>query len=490
MAEKLRIQYRKVDSLAPYARNSRTHSPDQVAQIAASIREFGFTNPVLIDEAGTIIAGHGRVLAARECGLEAVPCVTLAGLTEAQRRAYVIADNRIAESGEWDADLLRGELEAIRADFDLGLVGFADFDFGQAPPAGPAGPDPEPPAVQAFPVTIRGETWMLGPHRIKCGDCRAAEDVEGLLAGAQINLAFTSPPYADRREYDAASGFRPINPDDYVEWFAPVAANVHRHLAADGSWFVNIKPSSEGLDTDLYVFDLVIAHVRAWGWHFATEFCWERVGVPKSVTQRFKNQFEPIYQFAKGRWKMRPDDVRHPSDSVPVPGGPGVGDTSWATAQGGNAPIFGGQRARKSNLRDKAGNSVGMDEKGQGRDPATYGEAMIGEGMAYPGNRLPTFAGSHKATGHAAAFPVGLPEFFAKAYADPGDVVFDPFTGSGSTIIAAHKTGRRGLGMELSPLYVDLSVRRWQEFTGEKAILDGDGRTFDEVAAERVKVAA
>ena len=127
----------------------------------------------------------------------------------------------------------------------------------------------------------------------------------------------------------------PIPPDAYVEWFAPVAANVATHLAVDGSWFVNIKPAADQLDTDLYVLDLVIAHVRRWGWHFATEFCWERHGVPKGVTRRFKNQFEPIYQFARSNWKIRPDHVKHRLDQRDLRlQGPGSGNTGWAGTPG------------------------------------------------------------------------------------------------------------------------------------------------------------
>src|SRR4029077_9884727 len=181
-----------------------------------------------------------------------------------------------------------------------------------------------------------GDLWILGAHRVACGDCRDPDVVAHLLGERRVNMGFTSPPYAEQRGYDASSGFKRIKPDDYVEWFAPVAANVAAHLADDGSWFVNIKPAGGGLDTELYVFDLVLAHARQWGWHFATEFCWERAGVPKGVTQRFKNQFEPVYQFARNRWKMRPDAVRYHSDNVPVAGGPGSGNTTWKHAQGGN----------------------------------------------------------------------------------------------------------------------------------------------------------
>lgn len=485
---KRKLVQRKVADLVPYAKNSRTHSDAQVAQIASSIREFGWTNPILVDEAGGIIAGHGRLLAAKSLGEKSVPCIVLEGLSDQQKRALVIADNKLALNAGWDEALLSSELQGLLDEgFDLDLLGFAEDElaalFADDVLDEPVPDEVPPPPVD--PVTMRGDVWLLGNHRVMCGDCRDADDVAKVVAGNRINLAFTSPPYAEQRDYDPSSGFRPIPPDEFVEWFAPVAAGVSRHLADDGSWFVNIKPSCSGLDTSLYVFDLVIAHVREWGWHFATEFCWERNGVPKGVTQRFKNQFEPIYQFVHNRWKMRPDAVRHESPNVPRAGGKGSGNTTWKNKQGGDGAhsvsgSFGGAKKRRN------GTSEFMaDVQGQNTAPDEY----IGPGLAYPGNRLPTFNESHDATGHTAAFPVGLPEFFCKAYTDKGDTVFDPFLGSGSTLIAAHKIGRHGLGIELSPAYVDVAVIRWQEFTGEEATLEATGQTFAEVAEERAKVA-
>ena len=335
-------------------------------------------------------------------------------------------------------------------------------------------------------MTRPGDLWQIGPHRLICGDCREADVVKRLADGRRINLAFTSPPYAVQRTYDKGSGFKPIPPDAYVAWFAPVAANVAAHLADDGSWFVNIKPSAAGLDTELYVFDLVLAHAREWGWHFATEFCWERVGVPKGVTQRFKNQFEPIYQFVRNRWKMRPEAVRHESDSVPVAGGPGSGNTSWGEMQGGKGPggingSFGAAKKRRHGTGAKMSVMQGAANYGPGD--------FIVEGLAYPGNRLPTFTESHTATGHAAAFPVGLPLFFCKAYTDPGDVVFDPFCGSGSSLIAAAQSRRDGLGCELSPGYCDIIITRYRNLFGKDhaVTLIDDGRSFEAVAADRIK---
>ena len=466
------VERRPITELVSYARNARTHSDAQVDQIAASIREWGWTIPVLIDEAGLIIAGHGRVLAASKLNLRDVPVMVAVGWTEAQKAAYRIADNQLALNAGWDEALLRIEFgELADVGFDMPLIGFSDSDFARLTGINPGLTDPdEAPEPPAVPVTQWGDVWQFGRHRIMCGDAMNCDNVARVLGGRVINVAFTSPPYAEQREYDKASGFYPVHPDRYVEWFKPAAANIARHLADDGSWYINIKPSVDGLDTSLYVFDLVIAHVREWGWHFATEFCWERHGVPKKVTQRFKNQFEPIYQFTRGRWKMRPDNVRHASDNVPIAAGLGVGNTSWANEQGRKNPAMFGAVKRRRNGTTKLMADVPCTSAAPGE--------FIGPGLAYPGNRLPTFMSSHDALGHPAAFPVGLPEFFCNAFADKGDVIFDPFCGTGSTIIAAEQTGMVGIGCDLSPAYVDVIVERWQNFTGEKAKRESDGTSF------------
>ena len=217
---------------------------------------------------------------------------------------------------------------------------------------------------------------------------------------------------------------------------------MHEHLADDGSWFVNIKASSEGLDTSLYVMDLVCSHVRQWEWRYATEFCWERLGVPKSVTSRFKNQFEPVYQFVLGKWKMRPGEVRYKTSNARKPRGPGVGDTGWGDGvQGTSSDIFGG--------------------------------AGVVDGLAYPGNRLPPFTPS-VGVGHSAVFPIGLPRFFFLAYSDEGDIVFDPFMGSGTTMLAAHRTNRVARGCEISPAYCDVIATRWCAESGQPAVIARD----------------
>lgn len=411
MSSALHVEDWPIEQVIPYERNPRKNQ-HAVAKVARSINRFGFRQPIVVDAERVVIVGHTRLAAAKTLGLATVPVHVAANMPAADAKAYRIADNRTGEEADWDDALLGLELGDLKAlDFDLGLTAFdlPEIEALTRRSRGDESPDVDltPPAK---PKSERGQVYLLGRHRVMCGDCREPSDVAHLLQGRAVNVAVTSPPYASQRDYDESSGFTPIPPDDYVEWFAPVAANVRSALAADGSWFVNIKPSCEGLDTSLYVLDLVIAHVRNWGWHFATEFCWERNGVPKSVTQRFKNQFEPVYQFALGRWKMRPENVRHESENVPRAGGKGVG------------------------------------------------------------NRLPTFAATHDATGHTAAFPVGLPKFFIDAYTDGDDAVFDPFVGSGSTIIACEQSERVGFGIEISPAYCDVVRRRYAEFVNDPSL--------------------
>lgn len=205
-AHELAVQYRNIDSLIPYINNARTHSDEQVAQIAASIKEFGWTNPVLVDGDNGIIAGHGRVLAARKLEATEIPVIELQGLSEAQRRAYILADNRLAQNAGWDRDLLALELtELDNADFDLSLLGFEPGELkdllADEPKEGLTDPDevPEPPAEA---VTQPGDLWILGEHRLLCGDSTDAESVAYLMDGAKADMVFTDPPYGMRLDTD------------------------------------------------------------------------------------------------------------------------------------------------------------------------------------------------------------------------------------------------------------------------------------------------
>ena len=227
------IELWPVERLVPYARNARTHSDDQIAQIAASIVEFGFNNPVLVDTNAGIIAGHGRLLAARKLRLEHVPVVVLDHLSETQKRAYILADNRISENAGWDEDTLAAELGELQAaDWRLDLLGFSEEELAKlladAEPAAeaPAAAEEEIPEAPADPVTRAGDVWLIGKHRLICGDCRDHGTRARLFDGQKANVVITSPPYATQREYDPTSGFKPVPPEEYVEWFRAVASGV------------------------------------------------------------------------------------------------------------------------------------------------------------------------------------------------------------------------------------------------------------------------
>lgn len=469
-----------IDTLTPHPRNPRRRT-DNLEAIRGSIRRNGWYGTLIVQAAtGYVCAGNHRMQAAAAEGYTELPAEFL-DIDDATALRIVLADNRTSDTASYEDDVLAELLAEVR-DQAGGLDGTAfDDSYLEQMRAdltrvseherrrAAAGSEPEPETPPADPVTRAGDLWIIGPHRLLCADARLAATWVTLCDGDRINLAFTSPPYADRRTYDESSGFRPVPPDEYVEWFAPVAAGVAAHLADNGSWFVNIKAGADGLDTELYVLDLVLAHVRQWGWHWLTEFCWERNGVPKQVVLRFKNQFEAVYQFVRDRPKIRPENVQHASDNVPISLGAGSGDTSWASRQGHHGVIPENRRPRKNGTA-----RLISDVQGTAHDA---GEALH-VGWAYPGNRLPTFNGTHEATGHTAAFPVGLPQWFIRAYTDPDDIVVDPFVGSGSTILAAHNEHRRGYGIELSPAYCDVTLARIQRHTGIKPERGGHPADF------------
>lgn len=486
------VEWVPYGDLTPHPRNPRQ---GDVGAVHTSVEANGLYRPIYAQRGtGTIVAGHHlwRALAGRET----VPVMWL-DVDDDQATRILVADNRASELGTNDAhalaDLLRDLATSERGldgslydgdDLDALLFDIAHADDPLPDTGGGSGDgddDTVPDEADVPVVTKPGDIWRLGPHRLICGDCRDLTTVDRVLAGASIHMAFTSPPYAEQREYDEASGFKPIAPDEYVEWWEPVQANVARHLAPAASFFVNIKPASRDLDTELYVFDLVLAMKRQWDWHYATEFCWKRNGMPKSVVRRFKNQFEPVYQFTRDDWssKMHPERVQHETNDAIVPFGPGRGNTSWAdpdsavVSQGQRGDVFAGQRVRQPReLSAFQGNA----QAGESNFLAGQREAS---GLAYPGNMLPTFAGSHTATGHGAAFPVGLPQWFVTVYSDPGETIFEPFAGSGSTILAAENEGRVCAAVELSPRYCDIICARWQRKTGVVPVLD---RTGDSVS--------
>jgi hypothetical protein len=200
-----------VVALLPFARNSRTHTEEQILQIVGSIKRFGWTNPVLVNADGVIVAGHARVLAARRLEMQHVPVIVLGHLSEDEQRALVIADNKLALNAGWDSDVLREQLQLIEASgFDLDLLGFTEDEIrdlmadgaGEEQATDPEEKEDTTPETSPDPVTRTGDIWVIGRHRLFCGDCRDQDVVRLLLAGRAVNVAITSPPYASQREYD------------------------------------------------------------------------------------------------------------------------------------------------------------------------------------------------------------------------------------------------------------------------------------------------
>ena len=437
--------WESIGSLTPWSKNPRKNDGEPVDRVARSIERFGFAAPIVARTSDrVIIAGHTRWKAARKLGMDKVP-VRFVDLDPDQAAALALADNRLTEITPWDdaglADVLR-DLEAARVDLDgLGWDADAlDAILKSTEPIPESETDDDVPEVDDGPaISARGEVYHLGPHRLLCGDCREPAELAALVGQDVINVAFTSPPYASQRKYDESSGFKPIPPDEYVAWFEAVQAGVRKHLAPDGSWFVNIKEHCEDGQRHLYVKDLTIAHVRAWGWRFVDELCWKRNSIPGLFPGRFKNLWEPVFHFSTG-WPIKCDQ--------------------YAVAEAGSGFVY------KPGLVKRL-KSTGSEENGAELEP---------QGVVLPGNVLEVHAGGADAQhGHSAPFPIGLPEFFIKAFSDPDDVIFDPFMGSGTTIIAAAKNGRRALGTEISPKYCDLIRRRWHRYATEHNLDIGDG---------------
>jgi DNA modification methylase len=407
------VERRSVASLIPYARNARTHSDAQIAQLAGSIREWGWTMPVLVDETGNLIAGHGRILAARLLGLVEVPVMTASGWSEAKRSAYTLADNRIALSAGWNETMLAAELSDLEAaEFDLSVIGFSLdelMELAVHKPDGLTDPDdaPEPPTV---PISRYGDIWNCGEHRVQCGDATVMREVEAVMAGETADMAFTDPPYnvdyVNKSKDKQHGTHRPILNDALGQAFGVFLYEASVNILALTKGAIYICMSSSELDTLQKAF-------RSAGGKWSTFVIWAKstFTIGRSDYQR---QYEPILY----GWK---DFAAH----------------YWCGAR-------------------------------------NQGDVWF-------------FDKPHKNDLHPTMKPVALVERAIGNSSKAGGIVLDPFGGSGTTMIAASRAGRRARLMELDPKYVDVAVRRWEAFTGQAATLEGDGRTFADISSERLQ---
>ncbi|MAO24084.1 MAG: DNA methylase N-4 [Phycisphaerae bacterium] len=409
----------KVSELIPYARNSRTHSEAQVSKIASSIKEFGFLNPVITDGQKGIVAGHGRLMAAQKIGMDEVPTIDASHLTEAQRRAYVIADNRLALDAGWDDEMLKIELGDLDADgFDLSLTGF-DLDeiaslTADEPTEGLTDEDAVPDAPEQ-PITVEGDVWLLGRHRLMCGDSTSIDAVDKLMDGRKANICFTSPPY-NAGSLNVKGNARTIkkynsfddnqNQDEFSEF---LTSNMNCMLSVSDEVFYNIGLVQNNKRT-------IFKMVDAFGDTFKDVIYWKKKTVAPHIQKGvINNLVEFILCFGDGNRKFI-------------------------------NPQF-----------------------GQG----TYWNVI--EGASASGNE---YSEIHKAT-----FPVYLPENIIINFTGRNAIVIDSFGGTGTTLIACEKTARDCRMMELDPKYCDVIIKRWQDFTGKDAIHIESGKPYQEIAS-------
>lgn len=398
------VEWLELNGLIPYAKNSRTHSEAQVAQIAGSIKEFGFNNPVLIDLEGGIIAGHGRVLAAQKLGLQAVPCIRLGHLTDTQRKAYVIADNRLALNAGWDDSMLTLELQDLKAeDFNLDLLGFEGDELNALlnPIKETEGLTDEDtvPEVPEEPKTKPGDIYKLGRHRLMCGDSTSIDAVEKLMDGQRADMIFTDPPW--NVNYGAvdkgnAQGYKPrtilndhMSEEKWDDFITSVCGSLFAASKAGCPIYVVMSAQE---------WPVVDKCLRQAGFHWSSTIIWAKDRLVLS-RKDYHTQYEPIwYGWNESAARLVEVADRKQSDLWQV------------------------DRPSKSDL-------------------------------------------------HPTTKPVELVERALQNSSEARANVLDLFGGSGSTLIACEKSGRTNFSMELDPKYCDVIVKRWEDFTGQKAEL-------------------
>jgi DNA modification methylase len=429
ISRQIKIEFRPVSKLIPYAHNARTHTPQQVAQITASIKEFGWTNPILIDGEGVIIAGHARLLAAQRLKMSEVPVIVLGHLTPAQRKALVLADNKLALNAGWDEDLLRIELEELQSlDFDLDLTGFAPIELDELlrDPLIEERADLAP-ALPEVATTRLGDLWILGKHRVLCGDATSAEAVARLLNRSKPLLMATDPPYGVEldSEWRDRAGINKHGPAEASYMKRRIEGHTRTTISgdtvADWSHAFELVPSLQVVyvwHASAHAIEVTEGLLRI-GFLYPQQIIWRKTQAALTRTH-YWYQHEPcVYARRK---------------NAPWFGKPGENTTVWDAAS--PKQIMGGSDERKED--------------------------------------------------HPTQKPVELMRRPILNHLKRGEIVFDPFSGSGTTVAAAEVTERVCYGLELDPKYVDVIVERWQQLTGKDATLEADGRTFQQIKSERI----
>ena len=467
----LQVEYRAIGTLIPYARNARTHSEAQVAKIAASIVEYGWTNPILVDGDNGIIAGHGRLAAARKLALAEVPVIELAHLSPTQKRAYLISDNRLALDAGWDEEMLSLELaELAEAGYELALTGFddaeiarllaADVSLGDEANGAQESDTPDAaddvPALPATPVSRPGDVWQLGAHRVICGDAADVEVVASLMDGEQAALCFTSPPYGNQRDYT----------NTIIDWDALMrGVFAILPMAPNAQVLVNLGLIHRDQEVIPY-WDGWLDWMRTQGWRRFAWYVWDQgPGLPGDWNGRLAPAFEFVFHFNR-----KYSEPRRPNKIVPC-------------LSAGRDTHLRGDGTSAGGMRNKDGSKTAWNHVGQVTQETKIPDAVM---------RIMRHKGKiGQDIDHPAVFPVALPEFVLESYTDAGEIVFEPFCGSGTSILAAQRNGRVIRATEIAPEYVDVTIKRFQQNFPEVPIsLAATGQAFEKVALERLGVPA
>jgi DNA modification methylase len=466
-APELMLEHWPIERLIDYARNPRKND-HAVEQMASVMSEFGFRIPVVAKSTGELVDGHLRLKAARKLGLTKVPVVLADELTDAQIKAFRLLANRSASWAQWDDALLALELEDLKlADFDLSLTGFDEEEISrllgddEATAEGDKEQDAEDqdaadhvPEAPENPVSRNGDVWALGQHRLVCGDASDAAVVSTLMAGEQAALLFTSPPYANQRAYTTGG----IADWDRLMQGLFVFAVAMTVMAAAAQMLVNLGlVHREG--TVARYWDDWLSWMPRQGWRFFGWYVWDQgVTVPGDWAGRLAPRHEFLFHFNR--------EARKPNKTVPCKF---AGQDKHLQADGSSS----------GGLRTREGERTGWNHAGKVTQDFRIADSVvtvtrqrgsIGEGIDHP-----------------AVFPVALPEFILEAFTDPGEIVFEPFCGSGTTMLAAQRTGRIARPVEIAPEYLDVAIKRFQQnFPDVPVTLIATGQTFSEIAAERL----
>lgn len=460
-ASELSLQHWPIERLIDYARNPRKND-HAVEQMAAVITEFGFRIPVVAKSTGELVDGHLRLKAARKLGMTTVPVVLADELGEAQIKAFRLLANRSATWAQWDDALLALELEDLKlADFDLSLTGFEDGeisrlladdvdsdDTDQPPDADEPDAGDDVPDAPVVPVSRTGDVWAIGSHRLICGDATDPTVVATLMQGDAARLCFTSPPYGNQRDY-TTGGI-----SDWDALMRDVFARLP--MADDGQVLVNLGLIHRDNEFVPY-WEAWLGWMRTKGWRRFGWYVWDQgPGMPGDWAGRFAPSFEFVFHFNRAS--------RKPNKIVPCKF---AGQETHLRADGSSTA-----------MRGKDGEVGGWTHAGQPTQDMRIPDSVI-RVMRHKGK-------IGEGIDHPAVFPVALPEFVIEAYSDTGDLMFEPFGGSGSTMLAAQRTGRVCRTVEIAPEYVDVAIKRFrQNHPGVPVTLSATGQSFDDVAAER-----